>query len=86
MDRAKDPLLDPDRLLKPGEVAELMRVDPKTVTRWAKAGRMESVRTPGGHHRFRESLVRRLLDKQFDPDAEGKKADTEQRPPSTTTV
>lgn len=51
----------PDRLLKPGEVAEMFRVDPKTVTRWAKAGRLTSVKTPGRHHRFRESEVRALL-------------------------
>ena len=50
-----------DRLLKPGEVAEKFRVDPKTVTRWAKAGKLTSVKTPGGHHRFRESEVRAML-------------------------
>ena len=51
-----------DRLLTPGEVAALFRVDPKTVTRWAGAGRIGSVRTPGGHRRFRESEVRALLE------------------------
>lgn len=50
-----------DRLMTPGEVAEMFRVDPKTVTRWAAAGRIGSVRTPGGHRRFRESEVRALL-------------------------
>ncbi|MBA3490004.1 MAG: BldC family transcriptional regulator [Longispora sp.] len=50
-----------DRLLTPGEVAALFRVDPKTVTRWAAAGRIGSIRTPGGHRRFRESEVRELL-------------------------
>src|SRR5438046_9231268 len=50
-----------DRLLTPGEVANLFRVDPKTVTRWAAAGRIGSIRTPGGHRRFRESEVRALL-------------------------
>lgn len=50
------------RLLTPGEVAALFRVDPKTVTRWAAAGRISSIRTPGGHRRFRESEVRALLD------------------------
>jgi excisionase family DNA binding protein len=50
-----------DRLMTPGEVATLFRVDPKTVTRWAVAGRIGSVRTPGGHRRFRESEVRALL-------------------------
>jgi excisionase family DNA binding protein len=36
-------------------------VDPKTVTRWAASGRITSIRTPGGHRRFRESEVRALL-------------------------
>jgi len=44
-----------ERLLTPGEVALMFRVDPKTVTRWASAGRIGSIRTPGGHRRFRES-------------------------------
>jgi len=51
-----------DRLLTPGEVAALFRVDPKTVTRWAAAGRIGSIRTPVGHRRFRESEVRALLE------------------------
>ncbi len=50
-----------ERLLTPGEVALMFRVDPKTVTRWASAGRIGSIRTPGGHRRFRESEVRGLL-------------------------
>src|SRR5215469_6835809 len=50
-----------ERLLTPGEVAALFRVDPKTVTRWAASGRISSIRTPGGHRRFRESEVHALL-------------------------
>ena len=60
-DDRTDPAATPDRLLTPGEVATLFRVDPKTVTRWAAAGRIGSIRTPGGHRRFRESEVRALL-------------------------
>ena len=52
---------NPERLLTPGEVALMFRVDPKTVTRWASAGRIGSIRTPGGHRRFRESEVTGLL-------------------------
>lgn len=44
--------LQADVLLTPSEVAALFRVDPKTVTRWAKAGRIECIRTLGGHRRF----------------------------------
>jgi excisionase family DNA binding protein len=51
-----------ERLLTPAEVATLFRVDPKTVTRWAKAGKLTSIRTLGGHRRFREAEVRALLD------------------------
>jgi excisionase family DNA binding protein len=52
-----------ERLLTPAEVATLFRVDPKTVTRWAKAGKLSSIRTLGGHRRYWESEVRRLLDR-----------------------
>jgi excisionase family DNA binding protein len=48
-------------LLTPAEVAAMFRVDPKTVTRWAKAGKLSSIRTLGGHRRYRESEVRALL-------------------------
>ena len=52
-----------ERLLTPAEVATLFRVDPKTVTRWAKAGKLSSIRTLGGHRRYWETEVRRLLDR-----------------------
>ncbi|MEP6853087.1 MAG: BldC family transcriptional regulator [bacterium] len=52
---------DSESLLTPSEVATLFRVDPKTVTRWAKAGKLASIRTLGGHRRYRESEVRQLL-------------------------
>jgi excisionase family DNA binding protein len=48
-------------LMTPGEVAKMFRVDAKTVTRWASAGKLPSVRTPGGHRRFFASAVRALL-------------------------
>jgi excisionase family DNA binding protein len=54
-----------DSLLTPGEVAAMFRVDPKTVTRWAKAGKLNAIRTLGGHRRFRESEVRAYLDQQL---------------------
>jgi excisionase family DNA binding protein len=52
----------PERLLTPSEVASLFRVDPKTVTRWAQSGKLPSLRTLGGHRRYRASDVRALLD------------------------
>jgi excisionase family DNA binding protein len=54
-------------LLTPSEVATLFRVDPKTVTRWAKAGKLTSIRTLGGHRRYRESEVRSLLEGNTHP-------------------
>ena len=51
-----------DKLLTPGEVARLFRVSPKTVTRWAEAGKLSSIRTLGGHRRFAADEVRRVLE------------------------
>jgi excisionase family DNA binding protein len=48
-------------LLTPAEVASLFKVDPKTVTRWAKSGKLTSIRTLGGHRRYKESEVKALL-------------------------
>jgi excisionase family DNA binding protein len=50
-------------LLTPAEVAAMFRVDPKTVTRWAKAGKLTSIRTLGGHRRYRELEVKGYLAK-----------------------
>lgn len=52
---------EPEKLLTPAEVAALFRVDPKTVTRWAKQGKLTSIRTLGGHRRYKESEVLGLL-------------------------
>ena len=62
----------PGSLLTPSEVATMFRVDPKTVTRWAKAGKISAIRTLGGHRRFYETEVRQLLSgvpAQRDPSA-----------------
>jgi len=50
-----------ERLMTPAEVAQVFRVDPKTVTRWAKAGKLSSIRTLGGHRRYRRSEVMGFL-------------------------
>ena len=54
---------EPEVLLTPAEVAKLFRVDPETVTRWAKAGKLTAIRTLGGHRRYRRSEVESLLTK-----------------------
>lgn len=51
-----------ERLLTPGEFADLFRVSPKTVARWASAGKITAVRTLGGHRRYREAEARALLE------------------------
>ncbi len=51
----------PERLLAPCEVAVLFGVSPKSVTRWSDKRGLPCVRTAGGHRRYRESDVRRLL-------------------------
>jgi excisionase family DNA binding protein len=44
-------------LLTPAEVAEIYRVNAKTVSRWAQSGKLSVVRTLGGHRRFRRSEI-----------------------------
>lgn len=52
--------------MTPSEVALVFRVDPKTVTRWAKAGKLTSIKTLGGHRRYRRSEVETLLNSQLE--------------------
>lgn len=60
-----------EQLLTPAEVAARFRVDPKTVTRWANSGKLSSIRTLGGHRRFKESEVRALLSQGAETREEG---------------
>ncbi|MGE3620355.1 MAG: BldC family transcriptional regulator [Acidimicrobiia bacterium] len=52
----------PEALLTPSEVAALFRVNPKTVTRWARSGKITAIRTLGGHRRFKASEIRRCIE------------------------
>jgi excisionase family DNA binding protein len=61
---------EPEELLTPSEVAAMFRVNPKTVTRWARAGRISYIKTLGGHRRFKASEIRRLLE-EAEAQAEG---------------
>jgi len=51
-----------DNYLKTAEVADLLHVSPKTVTRWAKDGKLPHSRTLGGHRRFPAEAIRRLAE------------------------
>jgi excisionase family DNA binding protein len=48
-------------LLTPAEVATMFRVVPRTVTRWARTGKLTYIKTLGGHRRYREAEIRGLL-------------------------
>jgi excisionase family DNA binding protein len=50
-----------EKLLTPSQVAAIFAVDTKTITRWAKAGKLSSIRTLGGHRRYKDAEVRALL-------------------------
>jgi excisionase family DNA binding protein len=56
------PAASPGGYLFTSEVAELLSVSPKTVSRWAKEGKLPFRRTLGGHRRFPESKIRELRD------------------------
>lgn len=56
----------PEILLTPSEVAARFRVDPKTVTRWAKTGKLPSIRTLGGHRRYRADIIDQLCTECFE--------------------
>lgn len=51
---------DPLGLMTPAEVAAILRVDANTVARWSDGGKLQAVRTPGGHRRYYASQVLRL--------------------------
>jgi len=48
--------------LSTGEVAGLLSVSPKTVSRWAKEGKLPFMKTLGGHRRYPEAEIRELAD------------------------
>jgi len=46
-----------DKVYTVREVADLIRVDHRTVSRWCRLGLLKSYRTPGGHYRIRDEDV-----------------------------
>jgi predicted site-specific integrase-resolvase len=61
MGNAKPRPDDAEELLMPSQVVRRFRVDPKTITHWSRAGKLDPITTPGGHRRFRASDIRRCL-------------------------
>ena len=51
---------DTPSYLRAAEVAEILHVSPKTVSRWAKEGKLPFLRTLGGHRRYPEAEIREL--------------------------
>lgn len=54
-------------LLRPGEAARLLGVGVSTVTRWAEAGHLPTVRLAGSHRRYRRTDVERYLARRHEP-------------------
>ena len=48
-------------LMTPSEVGEALRVDAKTVTRWAERGLIRAIKTPGGHNRFYRTDIEAIV-------------------------
>jgi len=64
-----DPVVPVDRggrrdrdLLRSHEVAAMFKVTDRTVVNWAAAGKLPSLRTVGGHLRFRQAEIQSVLD------------------------
>jgi excisionase family DNA binding protein len=67
--------LSDDRYLRAAQVAELLHVSPKTVSRWAKEGRLPFTRTLGAHRRYPEAAIRELAGQQTHPATDGPAAE-----------
>jgi excisionase family DNA binding protein len=61
---------DPRDYLHSAEVADILHVSPKTVSRWAKDGKLPFLRTLGGHRRYPAAAIRQLAEElQWRPSA-----------------
>ena len=57
-----NPSTQEPRYLRAAEVADILYVSPKTVSRWAKEGKLPFMKTLGGHRRYPEAEIRELVD------------------------
>lgn len=67
-DKPRVVIPDGEPLLYRREVAAIFRVDPRTVSRWATEGKLTSIRTPGGHRRFKRSECEALAARSGTPE------------------
>ena len=65
------PQLTEPRYLRTAQVAELLHVSPKTVSRWAQEGRLPYLRTLGGHRRYPDAEIRALVQTLSEPPPAG---------------
>jgi len=55
---AREPLPE---LLKGSEASAMLRINDKTLVRWARAGRSGRVRLPSGHYRYYAAEIEALV-------------------------
>ncbi len=58
---------NPQDLLRTSDVAALFQVSTRTVSEWARLGRVPCMRTPGGQWRFPAGPIRRLVSQAEQP-------------------
>ena len=64
-----------ERFLRTSDVAKMLHVSPKTVSRWAKEGRLPHLSTLGGHRRFPASEIEKLM-RELSGSSEGEREES----------
>ena len=54
-----------DDYIAPAEAGRLLKVSARTITRWAREGRIPSITTLGGHRRFPRATIEALAAEQL---------------------
>ena len=60
MAQRKTARIETPSYLRTAEVADILHVSPKTVSRWAKEGKLPFLKTLSGHRRYPEAKIREL--------------------------
>jgi len=64
--RRNNASIDTPSYLRAAEVADILHVSPKTVSRWAKQGKLPFMKTLGGHRRYPEAKIRELANELWE--------------------